>query len=250
MAHQVLAAWYPCHQRPANVVRACASFRAAYPDAPLTLCCDGGADFAPLAAKLGAAYAWYPPLNDAGRPLLYADAERAVEWLARLWAALAAWPRAVTHFLMLEDDVRVLRRHTRRFAHTISGYSVLAWMPRPWVDDVAAARPRYAGVSLNYGGCGGAVFDAAFFRALPFAEVADGVRGLAARGIAAFPTDLLLSWVAYRWGGSVGGHPEFGQLNMAGIARQLAGGDIAFLHQFKAEYGDEPTADERALLER
>ena len=68
-----------------------------------------------------------------------------------------------THILLLEDDVRVLKKHTLSFSHTINGCN-----KNERLTGVIEQLLRHRGYNgqLHYGACGGCVLDKRFLNRL------------------------------------------------------------------------------------
>ena len=166
-----------------------------------------------------------------------------------------------THALLLEDDVRVLRRFTQRFDAAISGFIpryLLRFYPPTTTELRRAGWTRAAADAQPYGGYGGCVFDVGFWSSAIDAADVRGVLGRLA-SLDLFASDILLTTLALT-------HPR-GCKPPAGCGRvaQLleytdalnyrrehvtaaASGRAAVVHHFKREYGDAPSAADLTLL--
>ena len=235
---QALGAYYQCHRQPASFLAALRSFRAWYPDASLVVVSDGGEDFSAAAARFGADYRREAHAGETVEgALVYTSLAPIVAYVRRLWSAFDRI--AEPYVLVLEDDVRVLARHTLPFEHEISGCNTR--MPCTQFRQAAAARGHDAARSFM-GGCGGTVLRRAFFQAIPIAEVERALLWFAASRTVA--SDQALTFVTVCFGGVVGPYEQFWEEWYLPPRRP----DVAFLHKFKGDY-DRPVADDdRALV--
>lgn len=253
------------YRRPASVVRVLASFRRHHPDGPVVLLGDGGDDFSALCAGLGrCVWRQFPhAFKPAG---LYAsNASVAIELASRFFGGLGDLAAlGATHALLLEDDVRVLSRATQPFAGAaIYGLIAELRFPPPLVEAlVRAGWDRAAARSRPYGGFGGCVLDVPFFtRPGSVASFARMARDIAAQSPdwRAWPSDALLT--AFALSNPPGCKPldDCGTLalfpesvnviyHQRDFVRLALTGRVAVVHNFKGDYAEQPTADERAAL--
>ena len=145
-----VGAFFQCHRQPLASEKALEAFRRAYPDSTVILISDAGMDFRDLATKYGALYFYEtescPPsfdCQDRGKFML----------------ALDRWRRYLPlikedYFLILEDDVCVLRRYEEPFLGTINGNCINKIPARAWsaIPDCVFREPMF------YSGHGGSVY--------------------------------------------------------------------------------------------
>ena len=218
------------------------SFRKFYPDASLFVVNDGGYDYTDYCKRAGAVYSYVAKESNMGKPLAYTSKEAVLAYLKRLWDI---FPRMKeSHFILLEDDVRILRRHTLPFRHTVNGCNRAVRLPDCMLRMLRARSGGYVGPEY-YGGCGGCVLDKTFFERIPFADVE---RLLTETGLTEFHTDQLFSYIALYFGGTVGDYDEFDERFYSDIVMRLVTDRVAFLHQYKFDYGVPPTAEQNARL--
>lgn len=238
-APQSLAGFYQCHKNPKNFLGCMESFRAHYPGASVVVVSDGGYNYRDYCKKFGYDYTYVTKEQNMARPLAYTSSEAVLKYFERLWAAFAKMRES--HFILLEDDVRIIRRHTVSFKYSINGCGYGMRLPDCIIEKLK--EKKYTGPYF-YGGCGGCVLDKNFFAAIPFERVR---KLLEETALTEFHTDQLFTFIALYFGGTIGQYEEFAEMHKRGPQRVEAG-TVAFLHQYKVDYGKEPTPEEAAAL--
>jgi tetratricopeptide (TPR) repeat protein len=249
---QVLGAYYSSYKSPSQVVRVIRSFRSYYPSSPLVLANDGGDDFRFFAASVGAELHQYSRIMDGASQTIFLSAAHALEYLHRSWRAFAYLAeRGATHALLLEDDVRVLRKYTGLFNFTINGFdgyggSLPESSVRPSLSQYGISHDQTP--KLLLGGLGGSVLHISYLlNHVPWDALGPAIAILEENGHALWNSDVLFSFLAYAFGGSVGDLPETMTLG-APEHRSRETSSIAVLHGYKAEYGESPTEEEMEIL--
>lgn len=238
---QTLAAFYQCHKQPRSFLECVESFRRFYPESTVHIVNDGGYDYSYYCARIGAEYSYVPKETRLLGPTgAFSSLEAAERYLTRLWNFISTTKE--THFVLLEDDVRVIRHHRLPFVYSINGCNESVRLPDIMVEKLT--QNGYAG-PFHYGGCGGCVFDRQFFADIPFADVQSL---LAETPLSEFHTDQLFTFFALYFGGSIGHYDEFYETFYGDIIERLVTDRVAFLHQYKFDYGREPSEEQRALL--
>lgn len=236
---QSLAGFYQCHKNPKNFLGCMESFRTYYPGASVVVISDGGYNYKDYCKKYGYDYTYVTKEQDMAKPLAYTSREAVLNYFERLWTAFAKMRE--THCILLEDDVRIIRRHTSTFRYSINGCNYNVRLPDCIIEKLK--EKQYTGPYF-YGGCGGCVLDKTFFASIPFASVR---KLLEETALTEFHTDQLFTFIALYFGGTIGQYAEFAEMHLRGPER-LAAGTVAFLHQYKVDYGKEPTPEENAML--
>jgi hypothetical protein len=237
---QSLAGFYQCHKNPKNFLECMKSFRYYYPDSNVVVVSDGGHNYETYCKRQKCDYTYVPKDSNMAAPLIYSSRDAALGYLRRLWNAFPKMTE--THFILLEDDVRVLKRHTAPFQYSINGCNQYMFLPS--VMATKLCDKGYTGPTF-YGGCGGCILDKEFYMSIPFEAVQ---KLLEETPLTEFPADQLFSFIALYFGGSIGPYNEFTETLYPDWAKRVAKNEIAFLHQYKKEYGMEPTTLEKAIL--
>lgn len=144
---------------------------------------------------------------------------------------------------MLEDDVRIVRRHTAQFKHTINGMNPDWELPEPMKQILR--NKGYKG-HFYLGGCGGCVLDKEFYQRIPFIEIEALLRSVPKLSL--YATDICFVFIALYYGGSINHYSEFAETFYPNLKSLFMENKIAFLNQFKQDYNKEPTEDERKKL--
>lgn len=237
---QTLAAFYQCHQQPRSFLLCLESFRKFYPDTSITVVNDGGYDFRYYCDQIGAFYSYVPKEDTLAATTAFSSLVPTLKYLARLWEFIGR--TAETHFILLEDDVRILRRHRSPFQFSINGCNEHVRLPAAIVS--ALVGQGYSGPTF-YGGCGGCVFDREFFANIPFEQVQ---QLLTETELVEFHSDQLLTFIALFFGGSIGPYDEFCETFYPDVVTRLVTDRVAFLHQYKFDYDLAPTKEQEAVL--
>lgn len=215
------------------------SFRRFYPDSSVCVVSDGGFDYSRYCESIRAEYTFVSKVSSMGI-LAFTTQDAALVYLKRLWDS---FPRMKeTHVILLEDDVRVVRRHRVPFQFSVNGCNHNVRLPDPMVE--ALTSRGYTG-PLFYGACGGCVLHKSFFENIPFSEVE---RVIAQTEMNEFYSDQLTSFIALYFGGTIGDYDDFYETFYGDVVPRLVADRVAFLHQYKYDYNVEPTPDQRALL--
>lgn len=267
---QIIGALYPVYRNAASVARVLASFRRHYPKGHIVLVGDGGDDFSTICSHIGHC-TWRAHTHLFSRNATYAgDAKGAAKLVSRYLSAFHDLAlKGVTHALLLEDDVRVLRPFLQRFDAAITGFIpsyLLRYYP-PTVDVlIRAGWKRPQARTQPYGGFGGCVYDVEFWTTkVDDTDVRMTLQSLSSLSL--FASDIVLTTIAltHPRGCSPAGQrssrrPPCGRLaqldeytDAHNYAReyvyQAASGRAAVVHHYKREYADSPGLDDLLMLQ-
>lgn len=226
-----IGALFQCYKNPVNTYRALKSFRFFYPTSTVHLINDGGDPIMEKIAKRFNCIYWYKENIASKRSLIYNDVSAILEMLRRIWQVFHEIEE--DHVILLEDDVRILRRHSLPFKYSINGCNFHTSL----FDEL-----KVPGKQVYYGGCGGAVFDKNFFLSIPFDKIEKMF--LEKPEPHRYPLDMVMTCIALTHDGSVGQHEEFAEIWYGDYQERLRRNMIAFLHAYKNEYGDSFREDE------
>lgn len=239
-----ISAYYQCHKNPASFIRCVKSFLSAYPGSKMVVTNDGGHDYAKFCENNGIRYTYTAKTDTLNDALIFAH-PTCMLFLENLWKSLPCMDS--THVLLLEDDVRVVRKHTAEFNYTINGCNRNAIL-RNWA--VWLLKEKGVNGPYFYGACGGCVIDRQFLQNIPFDQIVALMDRVKAMNIT-FASDEVLSFIVLYFGGSIGQYDEFAEMWYKDIGNRLQKNTVAFLHQFKKDYeknGVFPTEAESAEL--
>jgi hypothetical protein len=236
------------HERAADF--ALEHFRSVYPRARVLMLNNGGED-APMraVARRHGVVQSYLQLPRVGRTIeegAFEKLEDAMEWVRRVLNATVLWfPPEVTHVLMLEDDVNVVRRvNLGALLHDINGANEQGPTLTKAAEDVIRARtpPGWAPSRLVFGGFGGSILRRSFFAkmwATPTeqARVAADVEAFSKLDYGpTFSSYQLLSFLVYLRGGTVRSWPGLIETWIPGHEERLKRQDFEVWHRYTNLY--------------
>lgn len=241
---QTLGAYYQCYKQPVSFLRTMESFQKHYPKNTIVVSNDGGDDYASYCKSITSNdvdYTFYPKTRPASKQLIYSTIEPLLDFLRRLWDSFPKFKES--HIVLLEDDVRIVRRHTAKFNHTINGMNPAWELPEPMKQML---RDKGYKGHFYLGGCGGCVLDKEFYQRIPFSEVETLLQSVPP--ISIYASDVSLVFIALYYGGSIDHYAEFAETFYPNIKQLLTENKVAFLHQYKQDYNTELNDDERKKL--
>ena len=240
---QSLGAYYQCYKNPVSFLRTMESFQKDYPKSTIVVSNDGGDDYADYCNLMQNTvyYTYYPKTHPASEKLSYLTLEPLLIYMRRLWESFPKFKES--HIILLEDDVRIIRRHTAQFKHTINGMNPAWELPEPMKQML---RDKGYRGHFYLGGCGGCVLDKEFYQRIPFTEVESLLRRVPTLSL--YATDICFVFIALYYGGSINHYSEFAETFYPNIKSLLIENKVAFLHQFKQDYNKELTDGERKKL--
>jgi len=244
--NQTLGAYFQCHKNAASFARTIKSFRQHYSTGDIVVVNDGGYNYQPFCAKYNVHYTYKPKMATLRNALIFSSYDNCVGFLKNLYESLVHIKD--THIVLLEDDVRIVRPHTRPFDFTISGCNKNEFLHVSM--QTILKNKGYTG-EFFYGACGGCVLDRAFLQAIPFADIEALIYQIKDYP-QAFASDMLLSFIVLYFGGTIGQHEEFAEVWYKDIYERMSTNRVAFLHQYKNDYetrGVFPNDEELAELE-
>jgi glycosyl transferase family 25 len=241
---QTLGAYYQCYKNPKSFLRVMNAFQKHYPGSTIVVSNDGGDDYSSYCASVTSNrvhYTYYPKTRPPSKQLAYRTVEPLLDFLSRLWKSFPLYKES--HIVLLEDDVHVLRRHTIQFEHTINGMNPAYELPKAMKD--VLIEKGYKG-HFYLGGCGGCVISKQFYERIPFSEVEALMRKIT---VPVYASDVALVFLALYYGGSINKYDEFGEMFYPNISSLLVENKLAFLHQYKMDYGHPLSAAETLALQ-
>jgi hypothetical protein len=244
---QTIGAYYQCHKNPASFIRTVKSFQKFYPERTIVVTNDGGHDYEEFCKDNNIIYKYKPKnsLNtkiDSTRRSCFQSHPDMYDYIKNLWTGFDSIKE--NYVLILEDDVRVLKKHTETFKYSINGCNYgVKFPPRAIriLHEIGYNGP------LHYGACGGCVLDKNFFKNIPFYKVEELISKIGTYE-EMYDGDLVISFIAVYFGGNIGQYGEFAETWFKNIEELHKMNGIAFLHQYKNDYQSLPTEDEAREL--
>lgn len=152
---------FPCYSNKKATEFVLENFRKHFPENPIVLISDGGADFSLLAEKYSCDYHWRENIfgNDSnGYDKNVYDAYRTLEFYRR--HKLACDYCKTEYMMLLEDDVYIQRPFTIDEPFALKGVRIGGVMPANLKRDCL----EQGGVEVNnYGMCGGSMYNVEIF---------------------------------------------------------------------------------------
>lgn len=236
-----IGAYYQCFKNKPATDYVLAGFRHFYPDAPIILVSDGGDDFSDLAQKYNCLYFWRPNIpSHNGKELAY-NRENWLVW----WKEFHKYVSLIEaeYIIFLEDDVDIRKPISEEaLIYDVNGLSE----PILTLDILDTRFPTLCGGKVTVGAQGGALFRKAFLMKLfeqdktigeDFKEFNRVVHWSKLRG--RWPSDIVLSFLTHRNGGTMGEWPGYCRTFDADYPRKVQEDSIEVLHLYKTHYKDQ-----------
>jgi len=227
---QTLGAYYQCHKNAASFIRTIKSFQKYYSTSTIVVTNDGGYNYEKFCLDNNIYYTYISKKSPATPGLMFDSYNQSITFLKNLWNSFKIIKE--DYIILLEDDVRILKKHMMPFNYSINGCNMNEKLPKCCVD--CLLKNGYTG-PLYYGGCGGTVLDKNFFKAISIESV-ELLLEQFSKNTEMFASDILLSFIALYYGGSIGQFSEFAETWYIDIRERYESNMIAFLHQYKNDY--------------
>jgi len=256
MTHPDIGAYYPCYKQPKAILAAVEAYRRHYPTGTLVVVSDNGHDYRRYVEEQGGIYRHCEEQLGSSVTTTFSGVTKAVEFLRRFLEG--AMLIRESHFLLLEDDVAVLDRvPVEALEWDVTGCNRRgprgAHMPQAMHDCLKARYSLQRGQQedLYYGGCGGSVFRTAFVQ-----DMARKMGGRLREEVEEYAvwdphlySDMMLSFFAMKYGGTVGGPPDaLCERGDPMCAQRVLRGVAKVVHQWKRWYNVPLTKEEKAQL--
>lgn len=243
----MLGAYYPCYKQPKALIASIRSFRAWYPDTSLVVVCDNGFDYSKFVTDMNGRYIHCNDQLGSSVTNFFSSREKATEFLRRFFRGVSMIEE--DYFMYLEDDVLLFRPVAPgSLKWDLTGMNrCYARLPDSMVEHLRRYNP---GVSKGhyYGGCGGSIYRTHFVKEkLLNIDIEKELQEYEPFN-PAFDSDILLSYLVLKYGGTVGGPPD--DFMETHDPRYNMGSSfcITVLHQYKELYNKPLDDDEKKLL--
>jgi len=245
-----IGAYYPCYKQPKAFLAAVEAYRRWYPTGTLVVVSDNGHDYRRYVEEQGGMYRHCDEQLGSSVTTTFAGVAKAVEFMRRFLEGATLIRES--HYLLLEDDVAVLGSiPVEALQWDVTGCNrAYAHMPEA-MRDYLKSQYGYLQEGLYYGGCGGSVFRTAFVQDLArrmLGRLQEEVEEYAALDPHLY-SDMMLSFFAFKYGGTVGGPPDsLCERGDAMCAERVRRGVAKVVHQWKQWYNVPLTEEERVRL--
>lgn len=235
MAMEKIGAYYQCHSNRTALEFVLQNYRSQYPDSTLVMVCDGGEDFSKEALVYKSVYVHDEKINTENN-LVFRDLASLTRFVERLAENICHITEE--YFMMLEDDVYVMKRVKSKMFSDINGCNTNEFFSEgtaSLIRDVNKDVPY----RVFYGCFGGSILRTEFFRRILMdREATNSLIGqYYARSV---PTDLasdkILSFLCLVNGGTIGHYDGLCETWYTDIDSRLAKGEVEVLHKYKKHY--------------
>ena len=224
---QSIGAFYQCYKQPFALHEVLKSFRAVYPEAPVTLLCDNGMDFSVMAEAYQCKYIHCYDRIAQDNGLVFHSVAPVLEYIKRLITQVKEMD--TDWVILLEDDVMVYAPvDTDKLAHTLNGINPGEILPIPLCDYLKLP-------NQCYGGCGGAILSVPFIKSLDLETVLQECTtfwNIAKKAA----SDMFITAIVLRFGGTIGQYEGFAETWYPNLQQLQAQNAVKVLHQYKDLY--------------
>lgn len=241
-----IGAYYSCYRKLGSANEVLAAYRRYFPNNTLILVNDAGDEkHALLGAKYGCKY--FQETENVGYPGGYKHHEQIIRWMKRFLHYVQLIEEE--WFFLLEDDVFIMKTvDASTLKYDINGINPGNLLPYPSVKMVHDRGYHQQDLFLSYGAMGGAIFRTSFFKemATRIDQVERDLNEFGEKcpesltGQNWYYSDVILSFLAYLYGGTIGMYPEFAELWFKDLPNRLAQNQVGCLNQYKFLYDYPP----------
>lgn len=148
-------------------------------------------------------------------------------------------------FFLLEDDVFIMNPiSVKNLKYDINGVNHLNLLPYPSVDMIKQRGYHINDETLMYGAMGGAIFRTSFFKEMAqrIDEVERDINEFGEKcpesltGQNWYYSDVILSFLTYLYGGTLGQYEEFAEMHYRDLGQRLEEGRVGCLNNWKFLY--------------
>ena len=235
-----VGAYFPCFRELTAANEVLFAYRRYFPNNTVVMVNDDG-DRAH--AALGERYncKYFQATDNVGYPGGKLHHEQIIRWVKRFHHYIQLiedeW------FVLLEDDVFVMGTvDPKTLIYDINGINPRNLLPPPSVNLVKERGYHKDARYLIYGAMGGAIFRTSFFQNLNIEDVERDLNLFGERcpqtltGQNWYYSDVVLSFLCYLYGGTLGMYPEFAELWFIDLKSRLDNNQVGVLNQYKFLY--------------
>jgi len=217
------------------------NFRYFYPLNSLVMINDGGKEeISDIATMFQAVY--HPYVKNIGFGSNSDDIQIIVEWIERFFRALEYIKEE--YFIILEDDVLILQEiDVFKIKGDMFGYNPNALLPEKVTDYLKQYNSKIKDTRIWYTGCGGCIMKKETFKniskqnwkeeLLTYAELSKRNNK---NEQSWYFQDCSLSFLCWRYGGTIEQNDEWGELNTQEGINKLRENRLTILHQYKENF--------------
>lgn len=237
-----IGAYYQCYRQLTAAKEVIMAYRRYFPTNTLVLINDAGdeqhreLDTSPYCKYIQAK-------ENVGYPGGKQHHEQIIRWMKRFFTYINLIEE--DWFFLLEDDVFVMKTvDEKTLQYDVCGINPRNLLPPPSVNMVRERGYHTDAQYLIYGAMGGAIFRTSFFKAMGqrWTEVERDLNRFGElcpetlTGQNWYYSDVVLSFLTYLYGGTLGMYPEFAELWFQDLPQRLAQNQVGCLNQYKFLY--------------
>lgn len=235
-----IGAYFPCYRELTSANEILLAYRHYFPDNTVVMINDAGDEqHALLGEKYGCKY--FHETENIGYPGGKDHHEQIIRWVKRFLHYIQLiddeW------FFLLEDDVFIMNP-VNPPKYDINGVNHLNLLPQPSVEMIKGRGYHTSVETLMYGAMGGAIFRTSFFKemATRIDEVERDLNEFGEKcpqtltGQNWYYSDVVLSFLTYLYGGTLGPYPEFAEMHYRDLGQRLTAGRVGCLNNWKFLY--------------
>lgn len=236
-------AYFPCHRQANSANEVLYAYRRHYPDTKIVMVNDqGDRDLKILAEKYNCDYTYED--ENIGYPGGQKDYKQIIRWLKRFFTHIkkidADW------FMLMEDDVYVMGRvDTTKLNYDICGINYSNILPPPATQLIHRTGNHLSKQQFVYGAMGGSIYRKKFFVDLEWSRVEEASikfgmmcpEHITPSHQNWYYSDVLLSYICYYFGGTIGPYSEFAELWYSDLSKRMEEKKVSVLNQYKFLYG-------------
>ena len=237
-----IGAYFPCFRELTAANETLVAYRKYFPNNTVVMVNDAGDEkHALLGEKYNCKY--FHETENIGYPGGRQHHEQIIRWVKRFLYYIQFieddW------FFLLEDDVFIMKTvDSDTLKHDINGINPDNLLPHPSVQMVKDRGHQKDSDKLVYGAMGGAIFRTSFFKEMAI-RIDDVVRDLNEFGEKCpqnltgqnwYYSDVVVSFLTYLYGGTLGMYPEFAELWFSDLPQRLSQNQVGCLNQYKFLY--------------
>lgn len=238
----MIGCYYPCFRQTYAASQVTAAYRKYYPTTTIVMVCDAGDEkHEDIAKEVNALY--FYEQEHIGYPGNQPHYDSILRWIKRFFKYIQKIPDE--WFMLMEDDVLVVRKVTPDvLKYDMNGLCDTSILPPPACEYIRNKHPHITQEKLIYGAMGGTIFRTEFYKNLSnnMDQVEKEVIHFGnmcpphLTGQNWYFSDVILTYLTYVFGGTLGHNPEFMEVWYPDASERLARNQTAIINNYKNFY--------------
>jgi len=230
-----IGAYYQCFKNRKSLNFVLDNYRKHYPKTNVVLVCDGGDDFTEESIKYQCNYI-HDVKIETEKNLIFKGPDSAKKFIGRI--AKNIHLIAEDFFILLEDDVYVMRTIKSNLANDINGCNEDEFFSEG-ISNIINKRNNSHKVSVYYGSFGGCVLRTSFFKKILSEEnyiAADLEKYFENSNSSEWASDKILTYLCLMNGGTIGHYSGLCETWYPDLEKRINSNSVEVLHQYKEHY--------------